>query len=167
MGPIAQSGAAARVFLAQRHAAEGELTYDASAYDMLHALRVDWPCLSVAGEAHAYWGALTCLLRSLTVSDTLAVLRDLLGAARRRFPHTAYVAAGTQADRAEANKLVLLKLSALRKTKYDDDSDASRSDDADALAAAFDAKDDDDAADDDDIDPDVAWKASLLATISF
>ena len=88
------------------------------------------------------------------------MLRDLLGASRRRFPHTVYLAAGTQADRAENNKLVLLKMSALRKTKYDDAaSDESRSDDD--LAAPLDADDADDAADDADVDGDpvVAWKA--------
>ena len=96
------AGQPPKVWLRSKHGIEEdeELTYEASAYDMLHALRVDWPCLSIA------------------------VLGDALGQQRRRFPHTAYAAGGTQADASENNKILLLKMSDLHKTKHDDDSDS-------------------------------------------
>lgn len=130
------------VWLRSKHGLDENdtLTYDASAYDMLHSLRVDWPCLSIA------------------------VLRDSLGVGRKRFPHTAYVAAGTQADASANNAIVLLKLAALRKTKHDDESDedddggidASKLNDDDDNDAANDADDDDDSVDG---DAEVTWKA--------
>lgn len=62
--------------------AEGdELEYDSTAYHMYHSLRPEWPCLS------------------------FDVIRDSLGANRSRFPHTVFAVAGTQADRAESNRL--------------------------------------------------------------
>ena len=43
-----------------------------------------------------------------------------------QFPHTLYLAAGTQADRLDSNKLIVMKLDELHKTKEvdSDDSDA-------------------------------------------
>lgn len=62
--------------------AEGdELEYDSTAYHMYHSLRPEWPCLS------------------------FDVIRDSLGTNRSRFPHTVFAVAGTQADRAESNRL--------------------------------------------------------------
>lgn len=58
-----------------------ELEYDSTAYHMYHSLRPEWPCLS------------------------FDVIRDSLGANRSRFPHTVFAVAGTQADRAENNRL--------------------------------------------------------------
>jgi len=92
-----------KVWLKSKHGLSNneKLTYDASAYDMLHGLRVDWPCLSVS------------------------ILPDKLGQQRQRFPHTVYAVAGTQADQAIKNKLLILKMSDLHKTKHDEDSDDS------------------------------------------
>ncbi|CAB1115020.1 unnamed protein product [Ectocarpus sp. CCAP 1310/34] len=73
--------------------AEGdELEYDSTAYHMYHSLRPEWPCLS------------------------FDVIRDSLGANRSRYPHTVFAVAGTQADRADNNRLQVMKLSDLHRT---------------------------------------------------
>ena len=73
--------------------ADGEtLEYDPNAYTMYHSLTTEWPCLS------------------------FDILRDTLGEARQRFPYTMFLAAGSQADRSENNKITLLKLSDLHRT---------------------------------------------------
>ena len=103
--------------------ADGELELDPRAYRMYHAMRSDWPCLS------------------------FDLLCDELGGARTRFPHVMYAVCGTQADRADQNKLTLMKMSELhkmRRTGGDDDMDDDEDEDDDD-----DDDDDDDAADDD------------------
>ena len=88
---------------------EGEkLDYDSSAYDMLHRLHMEWPCL------------------------TFAFAKDNLGEQRTKFPMTAYAVAGTQAELASQNKIVCTKLSQLAKTRHDEDSDSDDDDDDDA-----------------------------------
>ena len=89
-----------------------ELEYDPTAYDCLHALAFEWPCLS------------------------FDVLRDALGEGRKAFPHAMYVVAGTQADAANKNCLVVARLTNLgqgrhgmrrgknaKKSRHDDSSD--------------------------------------------
>jgi len=100
---------------------EGEvLDFDNSAYDMLHSLTMEWPCLSID------------------------ILQDKLGAQRKKFPMTTYVVAGTQADTPQNNKVMVMKMSHLCKTKHDD----KGSDEEDS------SDDDDDNADDtDDSEP--------------
>lgn len=61
-----------------------ELEYDSTAYHMYHSLRPEWPCLS------------------------FDLIRDSLGTNRSRFPHTIFAVAGTQADRAEDNRLQVI-----------------------------------------------------------
>ena len=68
---------------------------DDSVYVMRHPLNVDWPCLSF---------------------DTL---RDNLGDGRERYPQTAYIVAGTQADTINSNQLSVFKMSSLHKTQRD------------------------------------------------
>lgn len=70
-----------------------ELEYDSTAYHMYHSLRPEWPCLS------------------------FDVIRDSLGTNRSRFPHTVFAVAGTQADRADSNRLQIMKLSDLQRTR--------------------------------------------------
>lgn len=89
-----------------------QLDYDSTAYHLLHRMRVDWPCLS------------------------FDVLPDQLGSFRTKYPHTLYMVAGTQADQASRNKVMILKASDLHKTKHDerdedDDDDDSDSDEED------------------------------------
>jgi len=71
------------------------LEADESVYIMRHAMRVNWPCLS------------------------FDILRDSLGDERRRFPATAYIVAGTQADEVKKNELLIYKMSSLHKTQKD------------------------------------------------
>ena len=68
---------------------------DDSVYIMRHTMHVKWPCLS------------------------FDVLRDNLGDGRQRFPATAYIAAGTQADTAKNNELLVYKMSSLHRTQKD------------------------------------------------
>jgi len=71
------------------------LEADDSVYIMRHTMGVNWPCLS------------------------FDVLRDNLGEERRRYPQTAYIVSGTQADTAKNNELVVYKMSSLHKTQND------------------------------------------------
>ncbi|KAI9293467.1 WD40 repeat-like protein [Neoconidiobolus thromboides FSU 785] len=85
---------------------EGEkLEVDNSAYVMLHSLNVPWPCLS------------------------FDIIEDHLGNDRTKFPLTSYLVTGTQADKANKNEVMVLKLSQLSKTKYDDDDEDMSDDD--------------------------------------
>ncbi|KAI8926882.1 WD40-repeat-containing domain protein [Entophlyctis helioformis] len=72
-----------------------ELVADQSAYEMLHSMNAEWPCLS------------------------FDILRDNLGADRTAFPMTAYVVAGSQADKPKDNQIYVLKMSSLHRTKHD------------------------------------------------
>ena len=72
-----------------------ELEPEPGTYTMLHRLEVQWPCLS------------------------FDVLGDALGEGRKKFPLTAYLVAGSQADTAEKNKLMVMKWSNLQKTNKD------------------------------------------------
>lgn len=63
---------------------------------MLHHMNVAWPCLS------------------------FDVLRDGLGDARQRYPATAFVVTGTQADIPSKNEVLVMKMSQLHKTQKDD-----------------------------------------------
>jgi ribosome assembly protein RRB1 len=92
--------------------AEGEvLEHDPSAYVMLHAMSVEWPCLS------------------------FDVVPDRLGASRTKLPLTATFVAGTQADTPGANKLLVLRATNLCKTQEkplrDDSDDEEDSDESD------------------------------------
>jgi len=62
-----------------------ELQCDPSAYNSLHGFHVGWPCLS------------------------FDILGDKLGLNRTEFPHTLYMVAGTQAEKAPLNSIGLLK----------------------------------------------------------
>jgi ribosome assembly protein RRB1 len=84
-----------------------ELEYDPSAYIMYHSMSTEWPCLS------------------------FDFVRDTLGDNRHRFPLTAFMVTGSQADRSERNKITLLKLSDLHKTHVKDSDDEASDDDDD------------------------------------
>lgn len=99
--------------------ADEVLEPDHSVYQALHPLEYTWPCLS------------------------FDVLRDNLGWERNRFPHTAFVVAGTQAGEHPNNasgsgmmgnkgqdEVVVMKWAGLRRTQKDgDDSDDDDEDD--------------------------------------
>ncbi|KAI8610792.1 WD40-repeat-containing domain protein [Chytriomyces sp. MP71] len=89
-----------RVYLPGDELAEGEvLVADNSVYEMLHQMQVEWPCLS------------------------FDILADQLGNQRKHFPMTSYVVAGSQAEKAKDNKLYVMKMSDLHRTKHDNDDD--------------------------------------------
>jgi ribosome assembly protein RRB1 len=68
---------------------------DQSVYVALHSMSVNWPCLS------------------------FDILRDNFGDERSRFPTTSYAVAGTQADVAKNNEVLVLKMSQLHRTQKD------------------------------------------------
>ncbi|KAH9937378.1 glutamate-rich WD repeat-containing protein [Fomitopsis serialis] len=103
---------ASDVFIAGVHRLEQDeiLEPDESVYIMRHSMNVNWPCLS------------------------FDVLRDNLGDQRQRFPATAYIVAGTQADAAKNNELSVYRMSSLQRTQKDPDaSDEEDDDDDDTL----------------------------------
>jgi len=81
------------------------LVVDNSAYEMLYTMNVEWPCLS------------------------FDFLNDNLGVNRVTFPMTAYLVSGSQAEEQNNNKLYVLKMSQMNRTKYDDDFEDDNSDD--------------------------------------
>ncbi|EGO02649.1 hypothetical protein SERLA73DRAFT_176020 [Serpula lacrymans var. lacrymans S7.3] len=80
---------------------------DDSVYVMRHSMNVNWPCLS------------------------FDVLRDSLGDERQRYPATAYLVSGTQADLANKNELAVYKMSSLHRTQTDGDESHSEDNDQD------------------------------------
>eukprot|EP00761_Pharyngomonas_kirbyi_P012789 gb/GECH01012816.1/.p1 GENE.gb/GECH01012816.1/~~gb/GECH01012816.1/.p1 ORF type:complete len:616 (+),score=193.80 gb/GECH01012816.1/:1-1848(+) len=76
-----------------------------SAYEMLHNMNSEWPCLS------------------------FDVVGDQLGDNRSTYPLTGYITAGTQASEPEENCIYLIKVSQLNKTRYDSDSEGEDDDD--------------------------------------
>ena len=97
-----------RLYRAGDPLAEDEkLDYDSSAYDMLHRMTWDYPCL------------------------TFGFVHDSLGEQRTQYPMTSYLVAGTQAERAADNHLVCLKLSKMARTIHDDDSESDDDSDED------------------------------------
>ncbi len=88
---------APQVFIPGTHVLGNDevLEADDSVYIMRHSMNVNWPCLS------------------------FDILRDNLGDERQRFPTTAYIVAGTQADNATKNEVVVYKMSSLHRTQKD------------------------------------------------
>jgi ribosome assembly protein RRB1 len=90
------------------------MDYEPGTYEMMHSAQVNWPCLS------------------------FDVMTDSLGVARAKYPMTAYVVAGTQAEPGQDCHLVVMKWSQLHKTKHDgaeDSDDESSDEEADEDAA--------------------------------
>ncbi|KAJ3221874.1 ribosome biosynthesis protein rrb1 [Clydaea vesicula] len=85
---------------------EHVLLPDNSAYLMLHQMGVEWPCLS------------------------FDIIKDKLGLNRTQFPATSYIVSGSQAPNPNENKIYVMKMSQLHKTKNDDlDEDMIEEDD--------------------------------------
>ncbi len=113
-----------------------KLEVDESAYKMHHSLTPEWPALS------------------------FDIVRDVLGESRTRFPHSMIVAAGSQADRADRNKLTIMRLSDLARTGRREKTEKELDDEI--LGEEYDRGDDtdddeeeniEDDDDDEDIDP--------------
>lgn len=84
------------------------LDFDPSAYKLYHSMTTQWPCLS------------------------FDILRDRLGVGRKRFPVTCYLVAGTQADEANKNEIILMKLSELHKVQRENSDSEHESGDEDS-----------------------------------
>ncbi|KAJ9530838.1 hypothetical protein QJQ45_028716 [Haematococcus lacustris] len=100
-----------------------ELDYDRTAYDCLHRLELDWPCLS------------------------FDLIKDDLGGPRSTFPHSLLLAAGTQAATAKQNYLAFLRLANLGQGRHgkkaqkaadgsDSSSDEDDDDDGDSMSGS-------------------------------
>lgn len=85
---------------------EFALEHDESAYEMLHCLNMEWPCLSFD-------------FLTIPTSDT--------------FPYTCYTVAGSQADIPANNKLYVMKMSGLSKTFVDEDEESDDEDELDPI----------------------------------
>jgi len=57
------------------------------------------------------------------------VINDKLGSGREEFPLTCYLVGGTQASRAQANAVIVMKLTNLCKTQKSDNNDEDSDDD--------------------------------------
>ena len=101
-----------------------KLEIDESAYTMHHALTPEWPSLS------------------------FSILKDNLGDSRTRFPHSMICAIGTQADKAEKNRLTVMKLSDLAKTN-------TKSNEDDEMEKPYDEEDDENENENDDDNEDL------------
>ena len=110
------------------------LQYDPTAYDCMHSLALDWPCLSFdvlrdAASALRVSSAASAAKTSSSSSTTPAA-----AAAVASFPHTLFLAAGTQAATRSSNSISLLRLGRVGRGKHgpaalqDDDSDGLSSD---------------------------------------
>lgn len=84
-----------------------KLVHDPSAYVMLHNANTVAPCLS------------------------FDVLRDDLGDNRDTYPMSMYLVSGTQAEKANKNRVILMKLSNLNKTHKDEDSESDSDEESD------------------------------------
>lgn len=102
-------GAGTRVWRAgvDQLAADEELEFDPSAYDVMHHFHSDWPCLS------------------------FAVVPDNMGSGRTKAPFSALLVAGTQASQPSENKLLVMKLAKLPRIRHDRDEDDMDDDDDD------------------------------------
>jgi len=81
------------------------LEYDPSAYHMMHAMSVTYPCLS------------------------FSFIRDELGDNRTKYPHTMYVVTGSQAQEASENIIMVMKLSEIHKLPAEDSDDEDEDED--------------------------------------
>ncbi|KAF7634339.1 hypothetical protein Mgra_00006306 [Meloidogyne graminicola] len=81
-----------------------ELIYDPKAYLLLQTFETDYPCLS------------------------FDIIPDTLGDNRQNYPMTAWLVTGTQADKANSNQLLVMRLS-----NIDESSDGDEEDDANII----------------------------------
>jgi ribosome assembly protein RRB1 len=85
-----------------------ELEYDPAAYTLFQTINAEWPCLS------------------------FDFMRDSLGEKRTGFPYAITAVVGTQASSNDKNRLTVMEISNLHKTKpTEEDSDEDDSDDED------------------------------------
>jgi ribosome assembly protein RRB1 len=83
------------------------LDFDHSAYHMMHAMQVEYPCMS------------------------FFIVHDKLGVNRSKYPHTIYIVTGTQAPQGEGNRVAIMKVSDLNRLQQDDSEDEGDDDEDD------------------------------------
>ncbi|MGH7954657.1 MAG: WD40 repeat domain-containing protein, partial [Gloeomargaritales cyanobacterium] len=109
-----------------------QLEMDPTAYKLHHALTAEWPCL------------------------TFDFIRDELGEARGRFPHSLLAVLGTQAERSDWNKVTVMKLDDLHGTGRGVGKNDTRKllgeEEEDSDSESNDSDDDDDESESDDDD---------------
>jgi ribosome assembly protein RRB1 len=93
--PDAEESAESKVWRGGSLTEGEELDYSNAAYDTFFQLRSEWPCLS------------------------FDILRDSEGEGRTKYPLSMMFVAGTQADSANKNELVVLRVTNICKTKHD------------------------------------------------
>ena len=111
-----------------------ELEYDGSAYEMLHRCNVEWPCLSIdfllreRSTAHGPSNAKSWFPNyvngNLPESEVILDRHNQKKHRNDKFPMTAYMVAGSQADKKADNKLYVMKWSEMYKTVNEDDVDS-------------------------------------------
>ena len=111
------------------------LQYDPTAYDCMHSLALEWPCLSFDMLRDAATAARVAS-SAATATKTLTSTTAAAAAAVASFPHTLFLAAGTQAATRSANSLSLLRLGRVGRGKHgpaalQNDSDDGLSSDSD------------------------------------
>jgi ribosome assembly protein RRB1 len=119
-----------------------EMEYDGSAYEMLHRCKVEWPCLSIDfllrertsshGPANPKSWFPSQVNGQLAEGETIIDKFNRKKHRNDKFPMTAYMVAGSQAEKKTDNKLYVMKWSEMFKTVNEDDVD-SDSDDSDSV----------------------------------
>jgi len=118
-----------------------DIAYDSSAYEMLHKVSLEWPCLSVdfvlpdrLNINFDMYNPAMKLPESMVVDykdpvNSQTTKRHKLD----KYPYTVYLVGGTQTDPTSkvSNKLYVMKWSNMYKTQYDNDSESD--DDPDNL----------------------------------
>eukprot|EP01025_Chloroclados_australasicus_P047039 TRINITY_DN5217_c0_g1_i4.p1 TRINITY_DN5217_c0_g1~~TRINITY_DN5217_c0_g1_i4.p1 ORF type:complete len:429 (-),score=48.18 TRINITY_DN5217_c0_g1_i4:383-1669(-) len=105
-----------------------ELTYDPSVYTCFKSFMLEWPCLS------------------------FCIIKDGLGGPRSEYPHTFYMVAGTQAESADQNSILIAKISNLQKNKSVSQHQAEQEDEEDEEYEPQPMLEDEDEEDSDDAD---------------
>lgn len=126
------------------------LDYDPSTYDMLHRLHVDWPSLSFdflhtaspVPQSNKKKLKVTC--ESITNTDQKnGIAHNFPSFDIMKYPLTVQMVSGTQADRPGRNRVNVMKISRLHKTKFREVDESDNEDESD-----------DNSDDEDDVDED-------------
>ncbi len=120
---------------------QDDLAYDSSAYEMLHKVTLDWPCLSIdfvlpdrLNINYDLFNAGMKLPESVLVDYTDPVTSQTTKRHKQdKYPYTVYLVGGTQTDQKSkvSNKLYVMKWTDMYKTQYDNQSESD--DDPDNL----------------------------------
>ena len=109
-----------------------ELAYDSSAYEMLHKVNLEWPCLSIdfvlperINVAFELFNPSQKLPESSLVDYTDPQSAEKSKRHRDdKYPYTVYMVGGSQAENnaKNANRIYVMKVTEMHKTQHDDES---------------------------------------------